>query len=141
MITNKNNLRTPSWEHVWIYKKLKEKIKYNQYVRPKILLEELKRICRVPKTLHYPILKQMEQEGLIKRINHQKYEILMESKDAKLKEINQKLKELEQGGRWNRMLKSMETCGLIKKDELLKFRVLETDHDKKLELMGNYTFW
>jgi len=46
----KNN-KTPAWEHVWIYKRIKEKTKCGQYIRPKILLEELKRISRVPKTL------------------------------------------------------------------------------------------
>ena len=136
-----NHSKTPAWEHVYIYKKIKEKVKFGDYIRPKVLLEQLKRISRVPKTLHYPILKQMEEEGLIKRINHQKYEILKEINNPKLKEINDKLKELEKVGKRNRMLKAMEECGLIKKDKELKFRVLANDCDKKLALMGNYTFW
>jgi len=140
MVLN-NNSKTPAWEHVYIYKKIKEKTKFGDYVRPKVLLEQLKRISRVPKTFHYPILKQMEEEGLIKRINHQKYEIIKEVNSHKIKKINDKLKELEKVGRRNRMLKSMEECGLIKKDKELKFRVLTNDCDKKLELMGSYTFW
>jgi len=138
--TNKHST-TPAWEHVYIYKKIKDKIKFGQYIRPKVLLEELKRISRVPKTLHYPILKQMEEEGLIKRINHQKYEVMLEANSPELKKINDKLRKLELVGKRNRMLKAMEECGLIKKDEALKFRILTNDCAEKLGLMGNYTFW
>ncbi len=132
---------SPAWEHVYIYKKIKEKMRTGSYIRPKQLLLELKMVSKVPKTLHYPILKQMEQEGLIKRINHQKYEITLEEKNEKLKQLNKRLKELEQVGRRNRMLNAMEECGLITKAEGTKFRILESDCDKKLEVMGNYTFW
>ena len=133
--------QSPAWEHVYIYKKIKEKLKIGSYIRPKQLLLELKMISRVPKTFHYPILKQMEEEGLIKRINHQKYEITTEEKNAKLIQLNDKLKELEEVGRRNRMLNAMEECGLITKAIGTKFRILKSDCDKKLELMGNYTFW
>ena len=83
----------------------------------------------------------MEEEGLIKRINHQKYEISEEQKNEKLKQLNERLKELEEVGRRNRMLNAMEECGLITKKTGTKFRILDSDCDKKLELMGNYTFW
>ncbi len=83
----------------------------------------------------------MEEEGLIQRINHQKYNITTEEKNTKLKELNERLKKLEQVGRRNRMLNSMEECGLITKTTGTKFRILQSDCDKKLELMGNYTFW
>ena len=133
--------QSPAWEHVYIYKKIKEKLKIGPYIRPKQLLLELKMISKVPKTLHYPILKQMEDEGLIKRINHQKYEITTEQKNEKLKQLNTKLQKLEDVGRRSRMLNAMEDCGLITKTTGTKFRILESDCDKKLELMGNYTFW
>jgi len=136
-----NYSKTPSWAHVYLYKKIKEKAQFGEFVRPNVILEQLKRIIRVPKTLHYPILKQMEEEELIKRINHQKYEIMQEANDPKLKEINDKLRKLENVGRRHRMLKAMEEEGLIKKDDMLRFRILANDFDKKLELMGNYTFW
>ena len=132
--------KTPAWEHVYIYKKIKEKMRMSPYIRPKQLLLELKMVSRVPKTLHYPILKQMEDEGLIKRINHQKYQITMEEKNDKLKELNKKIEKLEVGKR-TRMLDAMEECGLITKAEGTQFRILESDCDKKLEVMGNYTFW
>jgi len=132
---------TPAWEHVYIYKKIKEKLKIGSFIRPKELLLQLKLVSRVPKTFHYPILKQMEQEGLIKRINHQKYEVTIDQKNEKLKQLNIKLQELEQIGRKNRMLNAMEECGLIKKSEGTIFRILDSDCDKKLEEMGNYTFW
>ena len=138
----KNNSKIrPSWEHVYIYKKIKEKTKCGSYIRPKELLTELKIVLKVPPTLHYPILRQMEEEGLIKRINHQKYEFTREEQNNKIKEINEKLKKLIEVGRRSRMLKSMEECGLIKKAEGTKYLILESDCDKKLELMGNYTFW
>ena len=133
--------KSPAWEHAYIYKKIKEKAKIGDYIRPKQLLLELKMVSKVPKTLHYPILKQMEDEGLIKRINHQKYKITIEKKNEKLKQLNDRLKELEQVGRRNRMLNAMEECGLITKAKGTKFRILKSDCDKRLELMGNYTFW
>jgi len=131
----------PAWDHVYIYKKIKEKAKMSPFIRPKQLLTELKLVLKVPPTLHYPILKQMEEEGLIKRINHQKYEFTQEHKNQKLKEINLKLKELIEVGRRSRMLNSMEECGLIKKAKGTRYMILESDCDKKLELLGNYTFW
>lgn len=133
--------KTPAWEHVYIYSKIKEKAKISPYVRPKMILEELKRICRVPKTLHYPILKQMEEEGLIKRVNHQKYEFTTDDKDERIKELNKLIEELKKVGKRNRMLKSMEECGFIRKVEGTKYLVMQNDCDDKLKYMGNYTFW
>lgn len=146
---NKNNTRmpaqgvakTPAWEHIYLYKKLKAKARIGNYIRPKVMIEELKRMSRVPNTLHYPILRQMEEEGLIKRINHQKYEITTQEKNQKIKEVNQKLKELEETGRRNRMLNAMQECGLIKPDKNTRFKILASDCDKKIEYMGNFTFW
>lgn len=139
---DKNNSKIrPSWEHVYIYKKIKEKWKGNIYIRPKQLLTELKLVLKVPPTLHYPILKQMEEEGLIKRINHQKYEFTPKELNGKIKEINERLKDLIDVGRRSRMLKSMEECGLIKKAEGTRYLILENNCDKKLKLLGDYTFW
>ena len=131
----------PSWEHVYIYKKIKAKTKLGPYIRPNTIMTELKRISRVPNTLHYPILKQMEEEGLIKRINHQRYEINGQEKNERISKINQKLKELEMVGRRNRMLKAMEECGIIRKAKGTKFRILTSDCDKKIEFLVDYTFW
>ncbi len=138
--TPKKQIR-PSYEHIYIYKKIKDKAKLGPYLKPSVILTELKRIVRVPNTLHYPILKQMEEEGLIKRINHQRYEVKGQEKDKRIKEINLKLKELDMVGRRNRMLKAMEECGIIKKSKGTKFRILTSDCDKKIEFMGDYTFW
>lgn len=139
---------SPSWAHVYVHKKFKEKAKFSDYIRPKQMIEIIKRTLRVPHNLHYPILKQMEEEGLIKRINHQKYEYSSPERDEKLKEINEKLKKLEQKSKNNpqvttidKMLKTMEKMGLIKKDKTTKFRILTSDFDDKLKSMGNYTFW
>ncbi len=140
MDKNSGKIR-PSWEHIYIYKKIKEKAKYNHYIRPKQLLTELKLVLKVPPTLHYPILKQMEEEGLIKRINHQKYEFTQEELNGKIKQINEKLKDLIEVGRRSRMLKSMEECGLIKKADGTRYLILENNCDKKLKLLGDYTFW
>jgi len=136
----------PSWEHVFIYNKIKRRAKIGSFVRPRVIIEELKRVLSprgMPYSLHYPILKQMEEEGLIRRINHQKYELPDEQKDKRVKKINKKLKELAelQFGRRNRMLNAMEEEGLIVKAKGTKFRVLASDCDKKIELMGDFTFW
>jgi len=136
----------PSWEHVFIYNKIKKRAKIGLFIRPRIIMEELKKVLKtrgMPHNLHYPIIKQMEEEGLIKRINHQKYELTDEQKDERVKEINQKLKDLieEKYGRRNRMLNAMEECGLIKKSNGTNFLILASDCDKKIELMGDFTFW
>ena len=136
----------PSWEHVLIYNKIKHRTKIGSFVRPRVIIEELKKVLRtrgLPHSLHYPILKQMEEEGLIRRINHQKYELPDEQKNKRVKEINKKLQELAelQFGRRNRMLNAMEEEGLITKAKGTKFRVLASDCDKKIELMGDFTFW
>ena len=138
-----SEIRQPSWIHVYLYSKIKAKAKMGSFVRPNMIIEEFKRTLRIPNTLHYPILRQMEEEGFIKRINHQKYELTDEQKDIKIKEINKKLKDLAeiQYGRRNRMLNAMEECELIKKDKNTKYRILTSDCDKKLKTMGNYTFW
>ena len=83
----------------------------------------------------------MEEEGLIKRINHQKYEFTQEELNGKIKQINEKLKDLIEVGRRSRMLKSMEECGLIKKADGTRYLILENNCDKKLKLLGDYTFW
>jgi len=138
---NSNSEIRPSWEHAYIYKKIKEKTKLTPFIRPKQLLTELKLVLKVPPTLHYPILKQMEEEGLIKRINHQKYEFTHEELNKRVQKINNKLKKLIDVGKRSRMLKAMEECGLIKKSENTRYHILESNCDKKLELMGDYTFW
>lgn len=144
-MVNKNIKKTkePTWLHLYLYSRIKERAKIDNLIRPRIIIEEFKKILRIPNTLHYPILNQMEEEGLIKRINHQKYELTDEEKNIKIKEINKKLKDLAilQYGRRNRMLKAMEECELIKKDKNTKFRILESDCENKIKSMGNYTFW
>ncbi len=62
--------------YIYIYAKFKKHLQGTPFVRPSYLLGTLKRICRVPKALHYPILKEMEKFELIKRINHQSWEVL-----------------------------------------------------------------
>jgi len=139
-----SKLRVPSWEHVFLYSKFKKRVRIGDFIRPSVLIEEIKRVMKIPKTLHYPILKQMEEEGLIQRINHQKYELTNEEKNLRIKEINLKLKDLAERKKYlrkERMLNAMEECGLIKKNPNTKFRILTSDCDKKIELMGNYTFW
>ncbi len=138
---NPKKIIRPSWEHALLYKRIKAKAKLGPTVLPRVIITELKRISRVPNTLHYPILKQMEEEGLIKRINHQRYEVSGLGKNERIKEINQKLKELEMVRKRDRMLKAMEECGIIKKAKGTKFRILTSDCDKKIELLGDYTLW
>jgi len=138
-----SNSKNPSLVYIYAYNKIRERAKIGLFVRPKIIIEVLKQMLRIPHTLHYPIIKQMEEEGLIKRINHQKYELTDEQKDERIKEINQKLKDLieEKYGRRNRMLNAMEECGIIRKAEGTRFLILASDCDKKIESMGDFTFW
>ena len=137
------NSKNLPWVYIYAYNKIKKKVKIGPFIRPKVIIEELKQMLRIPHTLHYPIIKQMEECGLLKRINHQKYELTDEQKDERVKEINKKLNDLieEKYGRRNRMLKAMEECGIIKKAKGTRFLILASDCDKKIESMGNFTFW
>ena len=62
--------------YVYIYTKFRKHLQGTPYVRPSYLLEILRRICRIPKILNYPILNEMEKLKLLRRINNQKWEVL-----------------------------------------------------------------
>jgi len=62
--------------YTYAYARLREKIPLNENISPTTILFILRHILRLPKVLHYPILKQMEECELIKRINHQHYHLL-----------------------------------------------------------------
>lgn len=71
-----NSKKEIPYVYIYVYHKIKKKYNKKIYLKPKEILMVLKQICRVPKVLHYPILSQMENHKLIKRINHQKYRVL-----------------------------------------------------------------
>ncbi len=62
--------------YIYIYARIKKNLSGTPFVRPSYLLEILKRVCRIPQILHYPILQEMERFELIKRINKQSWEVL-----------------------------------------------------------------
>ena len=66
----------PPYIYLHLYLKFKEKATGRPFVQPSFLLKILRGVFRIPKSLQYPILYQMEEYNLIKRINHQKYQIL-----------------------------------------------------------------
>jgi len=65
-----------SYVYIYVYARLRERIRLKEYVSPKAILAVVKQICRVPRVLHPKILKQLEKAELIRRINHQKYQVL-----------------------------------------------------------------
>jgi len=71
--------------YIYLYAKFIKHLPNTPFVRPSFLLEILKRICRIPNVLHYPILHEMEKFELIKRINHQSWEVLRNDCLKKLK--------------------------------------------------------
>ncbi len=71
--------------YIYIYLKFKKNLKGTPFVRPSYLLEILKRVCKIPKVLHYPILEEMDNFGLIKRINKQLWEVLNNNCTKKIK--------------------------------------------------------
>ena len=71
--------------YTYVYARLKEKVGREKYVSPKVIITVLKQICRIPSVLHYPILEQMEECSLIKRINHQRYQLLKSNCISKIK--------------------------------------------------------
>ena len=74
----------PPFIYIYIYSRVKEKAKYSPYIGPRVLLEVLRRIVRIPKMLEYPILAQMEEHGLIEKINQRKYKICVTDIDKTL---------------------------------------------------------
>jgi len=81
--------QTPAKEipliYIYIYLKFKKSLTGTPLVRPSYLLEILKRICKIPKVLHYPILMEMDKYGLVKRINKQLWEVLNNNCAKKIK--------------------------------------------------------
>lgn len=73
--------------HIYIYKKLKEKVNGAPYIKTSLVISVLKSVARVPKIMDYPILKQMEENKLIKRKNHEKYEILESDYESELNKL------------------------------------------------------
>ena len=88
-------MKSPGIIYIWIYDKLKEKNRH-LIVRTDILKQIISRalICNggsggsrkgIPKCYIYDIIKDMQEMGLIKRINHTKYEILKNNYKKQLK--------------------------------------------------------
>jgi len=75
--------------HAWIHKKLETKIKI-KIVRTHDLKEVIFRIIikngGIPRCFIYDIINDMEKEGLIKRLDHTKYQIL-KSNEKRLKKF------------------------------------------------------
>ena len=71
--------------YIYVYAKFKKHLKGTPFVRPSYLLEILKRACRIPKVLHYPILFEMANLKLIRRVNQQLWEVLGSNCDKKLR--------------------------------------------------------
>ena len=74
--------------YVYIYAKFRQHLTGTPIVRPSYLLEIMKRICRIPKILNYPILKEMEKFELVKRINKQSWEVLNNNCINKIKKYH-----------------------------------------------------
>lgn len=74
--------------YVYIYAKFVKHLAGTPFIRPKYLLEILKRICRIPQILHYPILKEMEKFELLRRINKQSWEVLNNNCINKIKKYH-----------------------------------------------------
>jgi len=73
--------------YIYIYIKAKKNLVGTPFVRPSYLLEILKRTCKIPRILHYPILEEMEEYGLIKKLNTQLWEVLNNDCDKKVKDF------------------------------------------------------
>ena len=62
--------------YLYIYGELRKKYKYVKYISPKKILEVMRRIIRTPGIHDYRMIKEMCDSKFLKRINHQKYQIL-----------------------------------------------------------------
>ena len=74
--------------YIYIYARFRKHLPGTPYVKPSFLLEILKRICRIPKILLYPILNDMQKFELIRRINKQSYEVLNNNCINKIKKYH-----------------------------------------------------
>jgi len=75
--------------YIYLYSKFKNKAQKGRYIRPKVLRQILRRALNITSTLHYPILSQMEEHKLIKRINQRMYIVLESDCDEILKEFRE----------------------------------------------------
>jgi len=75
--------------HSWIHKKLREKLRIDivrtHYLK-EIIFRTVIRKGGLPRCFIYDIIKEMEEEGLIKRLDCSKYQIL-KSDDKRLRKF------------------------------------------------------
>lgn len=65
-----------SYIHIFIYSKIRDRIRFSPYIKHSDLFEVIKRIVKVPRPLLYKITGQLEEERLIRKVNHKKYRVL-----------------------------------------------------------------
>ena len=74
--------------YIYFYSRIKKGARLNVYVSPKVLLATIRRhLPRVPNHLCYPILCQMQDYGLLKRINQRKWKILDSDCEKQLEDL------------------------------------------------------
>ena len=71
--------------YIYVYCKFLKNLAGTPFVRPAYLIEIMRRVCRVPKILNYPILNEMVKCSLLKRHNKQSWEVLRHPCINKLK--------------------------------------------------------
>ena len=75
--------------HLYLYRKIRKKSKGRVYVSHANVMEILKRfIPFTPRVLYYPIIKDLEKDKLIKKIDKTKYEITGDRADNDLNKYN-----------------------------------------------------
>ncbi len=74
--------------YLLIYSKLKSATKKNRYVRPKTIKEWIRRsTLKIPNHLFYPIMAQLEEHGLIRKVHQKMYEVIETDDDKKVDEL------------------------------------------------------
>jgi len=73
--------------YVWVYKKLLNK--ESDVLRTSVVIEVIKRnFYRLPRTIHYEILKEMEGYNLISQINRKRGYRILKTNKSELKRLN-----------------------------------------------------
>lgn len=81
--------------HLFLYRKIKEKANYNNVISTHDLLEVIRRnLYFIPKQLKYPFIRELENLGLIKRINKHGAKIIECGADKSLDKMIGKIKDL-----------------------------------------------
>ena len=119
--------------YLFVYSKLKNKIKNDNYLHTKDVFNTVRNDCKpslMPNNLIYHMLSQMEEYGLVKRIHRFKYEIVQ--KNLNLKVLNNKSVADQHKDDFQKIMTSINERGKIHVEDDCLYNLLPSKEVKKL---------